>query len=95
MVVCADCVAFAVPDFHDRYVAGRAVLIGCPKLDEEEAFQDKLSRLFKDATPRSVTVVIMEVPCCSGLVRMVQEAINKSGREVPLESHVIGIDGKR
>ena len=95
LLIAADCVPFALADFHQSFLKGKPLVIGCPKLDEQEAFQDKLSRLFKDATPRSVTVVIMEVPCCSGLVRMVQEAISKSGREVPLESHVIGIDGKR
>jgi len=95
LLIAADCVPFALADFHQSFMKGKPLVIGCPKLDEQEAFQDKLSRLFKDATPRSVTVVIMEVPCCSGLVKMVQEAIRKSGRDIPLESHVVGIDGKR
>ncbi len=95
LLIAADCVPFAQADFHQTFLKGKPLVIGCPKLDEQGAFQDKLSRLFKDATPRSVTVVIMEVPCCSGLIRMVQEAIDKSGREVPLESHVVGIDGKK
>lgn len=95
LLIAADCVPFALADFHRSFLKGKPLVIGCPKLDEHEAFQDKLSRLFRDATPRSVTVVIMEVPCCSGLVQMVREAIKRSGREVPLESHVIGIDGKR
>jgi ferredoxin len=95
LLIAADCVPFALADFHQSFLKGKPLVIGCPKLDEQEAFQNKLSHLFKDATPRSVTVVIMEVPCCSGLVRMVQEAIRKSGRDIPLESHVVGIDGKR
>ena len=95
LLIAADCVPFALADFHQSFLKGKPLVIGCPKLDEQEAFQDKLSRLFKDATPRSATVVVMEVPCCSGLVKMVQEAIRQSGRDIPLGSHVIGIDGKR
>jgi Pyruvate/2-oxoacid:ferredoxin oxidoreductase delta subunit len=95
LLIAADCVPFALADFHQSFLRGRPLVIGCPKLDEQGAFLDKLSYLFRDAAPKSVTVVVMEVPCCSGLVRMVQEAIRKSGREIPLETHVVGIDGKK
>ncbi len=95
LLVAADCVPFARADFHQSFLKGKPLVIGCPKLDEQGAFQGKLSNLFRDATPRSVTVVVMEVPCCSGLVKMVKEAIRKSGREIPIEIHVIGIDGKK
>ena len=94
LLIAADCVPFAHAGFHRTFIKGRPLVIGCPKLDEQGAFLDKLAFLFRDAAPRSVTVVVMEVPCCSGLVRMVQEAIRRSGREIPLETHVVGIDGK-
>jgi ferredoxin len=94
LLIAADCVPFAQEGFHRSFLKGKPVVIGCPKLDEQGAFLDKLSFLFRDAVPKSVTVVVMEVPCCSGLIRMVQEAIRRSGREIPLETHVVGIDGK-
>jgi NAD-dependent dihydropyrimidine dehydrogenase PreA subunit len=95
LLVAADCVPFAHADFHRSFLRGKPLVIGCPKLDEQGAFQDKLSFLLRDAAPKSVTVVVMEVPCCSGLVRMVREAIRRSGRDIPLETHVIGVDGRR
>ena len=94
MLIAADCVPFAHAGFHRTFIKGRPLVIGCPKLDEQGAFLDKLSLLFRDAKPRSVTVVVMEVPCCSGLVQMVQEAIRRSGMDIPLETHVVGIDGR-
>ncbi|HIH00923.1 TPA: 4Fe-4S binding protein [Thermoplasmata archaeon] len=94
LLIAADCVPFAHAGFHRAFIKGRPLVIGCPKLDEQGAFLDKLSFLFRDAVPKSVTVVVMEVPCCSGLVRMVQEAIRRSGRDIPLETHIVGIDGR-
>jgi Pyruvate/2-oxoacid:ferredoxin oxidoreductase delta subunit len=94
LVIAADCVPFAHADFHRLFLRGRPLVVGCPKLDEQGAFLDKLSHLFREAAPKSVTVVIMEVPCCNGLARMVTEAIHRSGRDIPLDTFVVGIDGK-
>jgi Pyruvate/2-oxoacid:ferredoxin oxidoreductase delta subunit len=94
LLIAADCVPFAHADFHRLFLKGRPLVIGCPKLDEQGAFLDKLSHLFRDSKPTSVTVVVMEVPCCSGLVRIVQEAARKSGRNIPIDTFVVGIDGK-
>ena len=95
ILVCADCVPFAVPDFHARYLAGRAVLVGCPKLDEVDYYREKLKTIFKEANPQSITVLRMEVPCCGGLAQIVTEARNETVPECPLEIHVIGIQNGR
>lgn len=95
LLVSADCVAFAMGSMHSDLLKGKALAIACPKLDETEPYVDKLANIFRaNDTPR-VTVAIMEVPCCRGLDIMVKEAIQKSGRNIPLETVIIGIDGER
>ena len=93
IVVCADCVAFAVPDFHTRYVAGHAVLVGCPKLDDIGLYREKLEKIFALAKPASVTVLRMEVPCCAGIASAAIEACEESMPGLPVEVHTIGIRG--
>ena len=93
LVVCADCVPFAVPDFHARYLAGRAVLVGCPKLDDLAHYAEKLEAIVKAAQPRSLTVLRMEVPCCRGIAEISLRAAKLSGQSFPVEEHVIGIAG--
>ncbi|MDA8429693.1 MAG: iron-sulfur cluster-binding oxidoreductase [Geobacteraceae bacterium] len=95
MLVCADCVAFAMGSMHQDLLPGKALAIACPKLDDTSGYVDKLANIFAtNETPR-VTVAIMEVPCCRGLDIMVREAIQKSGRDIPLETVIVGIDGNR
>lgn len=94
LLLAADCVPFALRDFHGRFLKGRPVITGCPKLDDQQAYLDKLTAVFKEATPRSVTVVIMEVPCCQGLLRLTQEAMRRSGKDIPLSTAVVGIEGE-
>jgi hypothetical protein len=95
ILVCADCVAFAMGSMHQDLLKGKALAIACPKLDDSAPYVEKLANIFRlNDTPR-VTVAIMEVPCCRGLDIMVREALAKSGREIPLESIVIGINGER
>ena len=91
LLISADCVPFAVPDFHKRYLAGRAVLVGCPKLDDIEFYRKKLKDIFREAAPRSVTVLRMEVPCCAGVVHAVHEARDEVAPQCPLEVHTIAI----
>ena len=91
LLLVADCVPFAYPDFHQRLLRGRPVLIACPKLDDRQASLDKLTAILSASTIRRVTVVHMEVPCCTGLVRMAQTAVAASGREIPLEDVTIAI----
>lgn len=93
LLICADCVPFTVPDFHLRYLTDRAVLIGCPKLDDLAHYQEKITAIFAEAKPRRVTTLIMEVPCCHGLAQAVYQARNQVIPETELEVHTIGIRG--
>jgi hypothetical protein len=95
ILVCADCVAFAMGSMHQELLKGKALAIACPKLDDTTAYVDKLAHIFSANEIKSITVAIMEVPCCRGLDIMVREALQKSGRDIPLESLVIGINGER
>ena len=94
VLIAADCVAFAMPDFHQRLLAGRAVVIACPKLDDVEPYIDKLTRIFADNSIKSVTVAHMEVPCCTGIVMVARAAMDASGRtDIPFTDITVGIDG--
>jgi len=94
VLLAADCVPFAFRDFHGRFLRGRPVIIGCPKLDDKKAYLDKLVDIFTNATPKAARVVIMEVPCCGGLKRLVDEAVRLSGKQIPVEVTVVGIKGE-
>lgn len=95
ILVCADCVAFAMGSMHQDLLKGKALAIACPKLDDTSAYVDKLAQIFSANTINSITVAIMEVPCCRGLDIMVREALQKSGKDIPLESIAIGVNGER
>lgn len=94
LLLVADCVPFAYADFHRRFLSGRPVLIGCPKLDDGQAYVHKLAQIIVTAAPKSISVVHMEVPCCTGLSRIAQAAIEMSGVSVPLDDVTITRDGK-
>ena len=94
LLIAADCVAFAMPDFHEKLARDRAVVIACPKLDDRlDAYVQKLEAIFRDGV-RSVTVAHMEVPCCGGIVRAVKTALARAGKDA-MEFHdvTVGIDG--
>lgn len=93
LLVCADCVPFAVPDFHQRWLAGRVVVVACPKLDDQQANVEKLTAIFQTARPASVTVLRMEVPCCGGLAQATRIAALQSGTAIPVEVVTMAIDG--
>jgi hypothetical protein len=95
ILVCADCVAFAMGNMHQELLKGKALAIACPKLDDTDSYVEKLATIFSTNDIPAVTVAIMEVPCCRGLDVMVKQAIQKSGREIPLETVIVGIDGTR
>ena len=95
LLIAADCVPFAYADFHRDFIKGRVLVNACPKLDDTSPYVDKLAAIIAQNDIQSVTVTIMEVPCCRGLAMLAQQAIAKSGKEVPLEIAVIGIDGER
>ncbi len=94
VLLVADCVPFALPDFHRRFLRGRPVVIGCPKLDNSQTYVEKLADMITLSSIRSLTVVHMEVPCCTGLVRIAEAALRVSGQEVPLDDVTISIRGK-
>jgi hypothetical protein len=95
ILVCADCVAFAMGSMHQDLLKGKALAIACPKLDDTSAYVDKLAHIFSANETKSISIAIMEVPCCRGLDIMVREALQKSGKDIPLESMIIGINGER
>ncbi len=95
ILVSADCVAFAMGSFHSDLLKGKAVAIACPKLDETGAYVEKLATIFRTNEVKSVTVAIMEVPCCRGLDVMVKQAVEQSGKAIPLETIIVGVDGER
>jgi NAD-dependent dihydropyrimidine dehydrogenase PreA subunit len=95
MLLAADCVAYAAGDFHRDFLAGRALAIACPKLDaQQDAYVAKLAALIDGAAIRSLTVAVMEVPCCGGLVRLAQAAAAQAGRPVPLRVVVVSVQGQ-
>jgi ferredoxin len=96
VVLSADCVAYAYADFHKDWLAGKALAIACPKLDDgQEIYLEKISALIDEAKINTLTVMTMEVPCCRGLLAMAQQAAAKAKRKIPVKSVVISIDGKK
>lgn len=94
LLVAADCAGFAYGNFHHDFIKGRKVVIACPKLDQgKEIYIEKLIRLIDEAKVNTISVVIMEVPCCGGLSQMVQMATQRATRKVPVKEVVIGIRG--
>jgi ferredoxin len=93
VLIAADCVAFALPDFHDRLLGGRTLAVACPKLDDAGAHAEKLGRVFAGNEIRSVTIARMEVPCCGGLERIVAEALAAAGADVPVTVVTVGAEG--
>lgn len=93
ILIAADCVAFTFGDFHRKLLKGKTLAIACPKLDDTDGYVEKLTEIFKYNNVKSVTCAIMEVPCCSGLLRIVKTALAESGAEIPLKTITIGVDG--
>lgn len=94
LLLVADCVPFAMGDFHQRFLRGRSVAVGCPKLDDADSYVEKLAQILQVSNLRSLTVVHMEVPCCSGLTRVAREAIVLSGRRMYFEDVTISLRGE-
>ena len=94
VLIAADCVPFALGDFHRRLLTGRVLLIGCPKLDDAEFYCGKLTELFRQNDIQNVEVAYMEVPCCLGLVRLVSKALADCGKSIPLTTIKVAIKGK-
>lgn len=94
VVLAADCVAFSVGDFHDRFLKGKSLAIACPKLDEgQDEYIEKIRQMADEAKINTLTVIIMQVPCCRGLMQIAQSGLKKARRKVPLKAVVIGLKG--
>ena len=94
LLIAADCVPVAYPAFHADFLKGKAVMIGCPKFDNAEEYVEKLSQVFKVSGIKSITSVIMEVPCCSAMQMIVKKALAKAGIDIPLKEVVVSARGK-
>lgn len=95
VLLAADCVPFAMGNFHGDYLKGKSLAIACPKLDSgQEAYLEKIRGLCEDAKIASLTVIIMQVPCCRGLAGMAAQAVRESSRKVPLKVVVVSLQGE-
>ena len=95
VVMAADCAAFAMGNFHSRYLKGKSLAIACPKLDSnKESYLQKLTSMIADTRINSLTVVIMEVPCCGGLLQLALTARENAKRNIPVKQAVISIQGE-
>ncbi|MFO8001944.1 MAG: 4Fe-4S binding protein [Marinilabilia sp.] len=94
LLLAADCVAFSMGNFHSKLLKGKSLAIACPKLDQGmDSYMQKIIRLIDESQVNTITVVMMEVPCCGGLLRMVQKAAELASRRVPIKMMVISVDG--
>jgi len=93
LLVAADCTPVAYPSFHRDFLEDKAVMVGCPKFDDIQEYVDKFAEIFRVADIKTVTVVDMEVPCCSALPKIVKKGMNVAGRHIPLEEVVISTRG--
>lgn len=95
LLVASDCSAFSIGDFHQNWLKNKTLVIACPKLDQgKEIYLQKFIALINNAKVNTITVMIMEVPCCGGLLQLVEMAIAHAGRKVPLKSITVGIRGE-
>ncbi|MFW3147137.1 MAG: ATP-binding protein [Thermoplasmatota archaeon] len=94
LLLIADCVAAANPNLHSQLIHGKTIAMGCPKLDDAGAYIEKMAEILKQNRIKSLTVATMEVPCCGGMVRIAEEAIRLSGKNIPLIKEMISLKGE-
>lgn len=94
LLVAADCVPVALPTFHRDLLAGKVVMLGCPKFDEVESYVQKFTEIFAAGVLNSVTIAIMEVPCCGSMRGIIREAMTRSGRSLPVQEVVVSTRGE-
>jgi len=94
LLIAADCTPVAYPNFHQDFLQGKVVMVGCPKFDDVQEYIRKLTDIFKAADVKSITTIVMEVPCCSGLPTIVKNAMEASGQNIPMEEVVISTRGE-
>jgi ferredoxin len=94
LLIVADCVPFAYPTLHQDFLKGKAVVVGCPKLDDVQFYREKLTEIFRTNSIKSITLPYMEVPCCFGLVKATEDALQASGKNIPLNRVKISVRGE-
>ncbi|MFQ6099034.1 MAG: 4Fe-4S ferredoxin [Armatimonadota bacterium] len=95
VLLAADCVAYAIGDFHKDYLAGHSIAIACPKLDDGlDIYREKITALVDEANINTLTVMIMQVPCCMGLLQLAKAAVDQAKRKVPIKSLVVSLQGE-
>ena len=93
LLIAADCVPFADPNFHNKLLKGKILLVGCPKLDDLTIYEEKIGAILKDNDIKSVTYAHMEVPCCFGLISIIEEAVKRSKKAIPFKDITVAISG--
>jgi ferredoxin len=94
LLVAADCTAVAYPNFHNDFLTGKAVMVGCPKFDDVQGYIRKFADIFKTDDIKRITVVVMEVPCCQGLPAIIGEAMKMADKNIPMEKVTISSRGE-
>ena len=94
LLVAADCTSVAYPNFHHDFLKGKVVMVGCPKFDDVEEYIQKFADIFNAADIKSITVVVMEVPCCSALPIIVRQGMEAAGKRIPMEEVMISTKGE-
>ena len=94
LLVAADCVPVAYPHFHRDFLAGRVIMMGCPKFDDANGYVQKFVEVFQNAKPKSIKLAIMEVPCCGGMRMIVKEALKQAELDIPMEEVVVTARGE-
>jgi len=94
LLVAADCTPVAYPNFHQDFLNGKVILVGCPKFDDVQGYIQKFTDILNTAGIKSITVVTMEVPCCQGLPMIVRKAMELSGKKIPTEQVMISVQGE-
>jgi len=95
LLIAADCVPFAYANFHQDLLKDKILLVGCPKLDDTQVYQDRINQILKNNNIKSVTYAHMEVPCCFGLVDIIKQAVSRSGKDTPFKEVIISLKGER
>ncbi len=93
LLLAADCTAFAHGGFHARFLEGKALAIACPKLDNPQGYVDKLAAMITEAGIKSITIMMMQVPCCRGLEHFVEQAMQIAGTRIPVRRVIVGVEG--
>jgi Pyruvate/2-oxoacid:ferredoxin oxidoreductase delta subunit len=93
LLVAADCTAVAYPEFHRDFLLGKAVMMGCPKFDDQPGYIQKFKEVFATAELKSITLLIMEVPCCGAMRGIIAEALKQSGQDIKVNEAVVSVNG--